>query len=81
MRPSLSKNGKTAAVVAPQARFRFEMRLVRANQSAVTRPFVATVGFAFVPRREHSLERGWENTLGFVVSAYRVNAENLGGGN
>ena len=61
------------------AQVRFEKRLSRPNQSDVTQPFVATVGFAFDPRRERSLERVWENPLGFTVSAYRVDAETLGG--
>ena len=61
------------------AQIRFEKRLSRPNQAPVTQPFVATVGFAFDPRRERSLERVWENPLGFAVSAYRVNAETLGG--
>ena len=61
------------------AQIRFEKRLTRPNQSAVTQPFVATIGFAFDPRRERSLERVWENPLGFSVSAYRVDAETLGG--
>ena len=59
------------------AQVRFEKRLSRPNQQPVTQPFVATVGFAFDPRRERSLERVWENPLGFVVSAYRVDAETL----
>ena len=59
------------------AQVRFEKRLMRPNQQPVTQPFVATVGFAFDPRRERSLERVWENPLGFAVSAYRVDAETL----
>ena len=59
------------------AQVRFEKRLSRPNQQPVTQPFVATVGFAFDPRRERSLERVWENPLGFAVSAYRVDAETL----
>ena len=59
------------------AQVRFEKRLSRPNQQPVTQPFVATVGFAFDPRREQSLERVWENPLGFAVSAYRVDAETL----
>ena len=61
------------------AQVRFTKRLSRPNQDSVTQPFVATVGFAFDPRRERSLERVWENPLGFVVTAYRVDAETLGG--
>lgn len=61
------------------AQVRFTKRLSRPNQDPVTQPFVATVGFAFDPRRERSLERVWENPLGFVVTAYRVDAETLGG--
>ena len=59
------------------AQVRFEKRLMRPNRQPVTQPFVATVGFAFDPRRERSLERVWENPLGFAVSAYRVDAETL----
>jgi type IV secretory pathway component VirB8 len=61
------------------AQVRFTKQLSRPNQDSVTQPFVATVGFAFDPRRERSLERVWENPLGFVVTAYRVDAETLGG--
>ena len=57
------------------AQVRFEKRLSRPNQASVTRAFIATVSFAFEPRRERSLERVWENPLGFTVSAYRVDAE------
>lgn len=63
------------------AQVRFEKRLARPNQEAVTQPFVATVAFTFDPRRERSLERVWENPLGFVVTSYRVDAETLGGNN
>ena len=59
------------------AQIRFEKRLARPNQAPVTRAFIATVAFAFEPRQERSLERVWENPLGFAVSAYRVDAETV----
>jgi type IV secretion system protein VirB8 len=59
------------------AQIRFEKRLARPNQAPVTRAFIATVSFAFEPRQERSLERVWENPLGFTVSAYRVDAETV----
>ncbi len=62
------------------AQIRFVKTLKRPNQEAVTQPFVATASFKFDPQRERSLERVWENPLGFIVSAYRVDAETLGAG-
>lgn len=59
------------------AQVRFDKRLARPNQDPVTQTFIATVGFAFTPRRERALERVWENPLGFTVKAYRVDAETL----
>jgi len=61
------------------AQIRFEKRLARPNRELVTQPFVATVAIEFEPRREQSLERVWENPLGFQVTSYRVDAETLGG--
>lgn len=61
------------------AQIRFIKRLSRPNQEPISQPFVATVGFEFSPRSERSLERVWENPLGFAVTAYRVDAETLRG--
>ena len=61
------------------AQIRFEKTLRRPRQEPVTRPFVATVAFEFNPRTERSLQRVWENPLGFTVTSYRVDAETLGG--
>ncbi len=60
------------------AQVRFEKSLRRPRQEAVTRSFVATVGFEFEPRRERQLQRVWENPLGFTVTTFRVDAETLG---
>lgn len=60
------------------AQVRFEKTLRRPNQDPVTQAFVATVQFAFTPKRERSLALVWENPLGFEVTAYRVDAETVG---
>ena len=38
---------------------------------------MATIGFAFRPRVERTLEQVWANPLGFTVTRYRVDAETL----
>lgn len=47
---------------------------------AQAQPFEATVGFGYEPRKERTLQALWDNPLGFYVSAYRIDAETLGGG-
>ena len=59
------------------AQIRFVTTLRQTHQDAVARPFVATVEFDFQPRTERTLAHVWENPLGFVVTAYRVDAETL----
>ena len=59
------------------AQVRFLKTLRQAKQEAVTQPFVATVEFAFEPKTERSLAHVWENPLGFLVTAYRVDPETL----
>ena len=59
------------------AQVRFLKTLRKTKQEAVTQPFVATVEFAFEPKTERSLANVWENPLGFLVTAYRVDAETL----
>ena len=59
------------------AQVRFLKTLRKTKQEAVTQPFVATVEFAFEPKTERSLAHVWENPLGFLVTAYRVDAETL----
>ena len=59
------------------AQVRFLKTLRKTKQDAVTQPFVATVEFAFEPKTERSLAHVWENPLGFLVTAYRVDAETL----
>ena len=59
------------------AQVRFLKTLRKTKQEAVTQPFVATVEFAFEPKTERSLAHVWENPLGFIVTAYRVDAETL----
>lgn len=61
------------------AQVRFQKTLRQARQQPIARSFVATIGFEFSPRRERQLQRVWENPLGFIVTAYRVDAETLGG--
>jgi type IV secretory pathway component VirB8 len=62
---------------AKVAQVGFLKTLRQAKQEPVTQPFVATVGFAFEPKTERSLAHVWENPLGFIVTAYRVDAETL----
>lgn len=62
---------------ADTAQVRFVRRLERDNDRAITRDFVATVGFRFEPRTERNLEAVWRNPLGFTVTAYRIDAETL----
>ena len=59
------------------AQVRFTRALEEPGTQAVERAFVATVGFAFRPRTERTLEAVWNNPLGFIVTSYRVDAETL----
>ena len=59
------------------AQVRFTRALEEPGMHPVERAFVATVGFAFRPRTERTLEAVWKNPLGFVVTNYRVDAETL----
>lgn len=59
------------------AQVRFLKTLRQTKQAPITQPFVATVEFSFSPKTERSLAHVWENPLGFIVSAYRVDAETL----
>ena len=59
------------------AQVRFTRTLQQPGIQPVVRAFVATVGFAFNPRTERTLEAVWKNPLGFTVTSYRVDAETL----
>jgi type IV secretion system protein VirB8 len=59
------------------AQVRFTRTLEQPGMQAVVRAFVATVGFAFHPRVERTLEAVWQNPLGFTVTRYRIDAETL----
>ncbi|QEW23990.1 Type IV secretion system protein virB8 (plasmid) [Marinibacterium anthonyi] len=59
------------------AQVRYEKTLRQPHQKPVTRPFVATIGFDFAPRKERALERVWENPLGFTVETFHVAPETL----
>jgi type IV secretion system protein VirB8 len=59
------------------AQVRFTRQLEQPGLQPVVRAFVATVGFAFRPRVERTLEAVWQNPLGFTVTSYRVDAETL----
>ena len=61
------------------AQVRFEKTLRRPRQDAITRSFIATIGFKFDPRQQRQLQLVWENPLGFIVNNYAVSAETLGG--
>jgi type IV secretion system protein VirB8 len=59
------------------AQVRFTRTLEQPGLQPVVRAFVATVGFAFQPRVERTLEAVWRNPLGFSVTSYRIDAETL----
>ena len=59
------------------AQVRFTRTLEQPGMQPVVRAFVATVGFAFQPRVERTLEAVWQNPLGFTVTSYRIDAETL----
>jgi type IV secretion system protein VirB8 len=59
------------------AQVRFTRQLEQPGLQPVVRAFVATVGFAFRPRVERTLEAVWQNPLGFTVTSYRIDAETL----
>ena len=59
------------------AQVRFTRTLEQPGLRPVVRAFVATVGFAFQPRVERTLEAVWRNPLGFSVTSYRIDAETL----
>ena len=59
------------------AQVRFTRQLEQPGMQPVVRAFVATVGFAFQPRVERTLEAVWKNPLGFTVTSYRIDAETL----
>ena len=61
------------------AQVRFEKTLRRPRQDAITRSFIATIGFKFDPRQQRQLQLVWANPLGFIVNNYAVSAETLGG--
>lgn len=62
------------------AQVRFTRTLEQPGLQPVVRAFVATVGFAFQPRVERTLEAVWQNPLGFTVTSYRIDAETLDAG-
>ncbi len=59
------------------AQVRFLKTLHQANGTERSGKFYATIAWKFVPRAERDMSLVWENPLGFTVTAYRVNAENL----
>jgi type IV secretion system protein VirB8 len=59
------------------AQIRFIRTLEEPGMQPVVRAFVGTVGFAFHPRTERTLEAVWKNPLGFTVTSYRIDAETL----
>lgn len=59
------------------AQVRFTKRREVSGERAISRDFVATLGFAFNPRVERTLEAVWRNPLGFTITSYRVDAETL----
>ncbi|PZQ46085.1 MAG: type IV secretion system protein [Rhodovulum sulfidophilum] len=63
------------------AQLRFTRKLEQPGLPPVERAFVATVGFAFRPRTERTLQAVWQNPLGFTVTSYRVDAETLDASN
>jgi type IV secretion system protein VirB8 len=71
------KVGSVTLLDGETARVRFLRKLTQPNNKPVTRFFVATVGFDFIPRVERRLEDVWKNPLGFRVKSYRIDAETL----
>lgn len=59
-----------------QVRFTRTLRKPRDTRT-VTRPYVATLAYAFQPETRQRLQQVWSNPLGFVVTSYRVDAETL----
>ena len=59
-----------------QVRFTRTLRRLRDTRT-VTRSYVATIGYEFLPETRQRLQDVWANPLGFVVSSYRVDAETL----
>jgi len=59
------------------AQVRFTKRREVAGERPISRDFVATLGFAFNPRVERTLEAVWSNPLGFTITSYRIDAETL----
>lgn len=59
-----------------QVRFTKTLRKPR-DARTVTRPYTATLAFAFRPATRQRLQEVWANPLGFVVTSYRVDAETL----
>lgn len=62
------------------AQVRFVKTLHQVNGTEQVRKFYATIAWTFAPRAERDMTLIWENPLGFSVTGYRVNAENLGQG-
>lgn len=62
---------------AVTAQVRFVKMLRQVNGTEQVGKFYATVAWSFAPRAERDQMLVWENPLGFTVTAYRVNAENL----
>lgn len=65
---------------ATTAQVRFVKTLHQANGTERSGKFYATIAWTFAPRAERDMSLVWENPLGFTVTAYRVNAENLNEG-
>lgn len=59
------------------AQVRFTKSREATGDRPISRDFVATLGFAFNPRVERTLEAVWRNPLGFTITSYRVDAETL----
>lgn len=62
---------------ATTAQVRYEKTLHQTGGTEQVGKFYATVAWKFAPRAERDQTLVWENPLGFTVTAYRVNAENL----
>ena len=62
---------------AGTAQVRFTKSREVTGERPISRDFVATLGFAFNPRVERTLEAVWRNPLGFTITSYRVDAETL----
>lgn len=72
---SISINPATRRGAFDLARVRITKYREEKGKETAARTFVATVGYAFAPKDNATLEEVWKNPLGFSVQSYRIDAE------